>query len=368
MCGVALVTFSPLGTEEHAHGHGHGHEHGFAERFIELALESAPALLLGFVLAGFVSVFLPRASLRWLRSGSSSGQTLKGMAFGLPLPICSCGVVPMYQSLVRTGAPPTAAMAFLVATPEIGIEAIVLSVPFLGAELTGIRLATAAIVALAAGWIVGRRLPMAADTSTAGPPDRRPVGVRVKDALRFGFIEIVDETAAWLLVGLAIAAAVEPSGMSAWLSTVPPWLEVAGFAALGLPIYVCASGATPLAAAMILGGASPGAALAFLIAGPATNATTYGVLSRLHGSNTAVLFGAVVFGGAVLCGTAVDMLFGTSLTIPAMSESGHVDGSALAWICLAILGAAFAGAILRQGPRAFLSTVVSLGEEDHAHA
>lgn len=364
VCGVALVA-----VVGRANGGGHDHEHGFGERFLELSLESAPALVLGFLLAGVVSVFLPKASASWLRSGTAAGQALKGVAFGLPLPICSCGVVPMYQSLVRTGAPPTAAMAFLVATPEIGVEAIVLSIPFLGPELTALRLVAAAAVAMTVGLVVGRRVaraqPVAQAAATAAPAGS--IAERWGEALRFGFVEIVDETAAWLLVGIAIAAAIEPAALTVWLENVPSWAEVAGFAALGLPIYVCASGATPLAAAMILAGASPGAALAFLIAGPATNATTYGVLAKLHGRGSAVLFAAVVFGAAVACGVAVDALFG-GLTIPSMA-GGHTErGSALAWACLVILGLAFAAAIVRQGPRAFLSTVIALGgEEEHEH-
>lgn len=360
---------------DHA-GHVHealeqGVEHAltYGERFLEMALESAPPLLLGFVLAGLISVFLPQASMRWLRGGRPLGQTLKGMTFGLPLPICSCGVIPMYQSLIRKGTPPAAAMAFLVATPEIGIEAIILSVPFLGFELTGVRLLAAAFVAVVVGWAVGRGLPTQGSAERGGdtgPETARSFGEKFGDASRFAFIEVVDETAAWLLVGIAVAAAIEPSSMAVWLSGVPGWLEVLGFAALGLPVYVCASGATPLAAAMILAGASPGAALAFLLAGPATNVTTFGVLSSLHGTRVAVAFGATVLGAAVLSGIVVDALFG-NLTVPAAMGDAHVDGSMIAWVSLGVLTLAFAAAVLRQGPRAFLSTVVSFGGDEHAH-
>lgn len=365
-----MVVFVPLWfAVDDGHGHAHGpggHGATFADRFLDLALESAPALLLGFILAGFVSVLLPRAPLRWLRTGSSFSRTAKGVAFGLPLPICSCGVVPMYQSLIKRGAPPSAAMAFLIATPEIGIEAIALSVPFLGVELTVIRLVAAGLVALVVGWLVGRSLPTQGEaTPDLSTAETRSMGARVRDAFKFGLVEIVDETAAWLLVGLAIAAAIEPAALSEWLAHVPSVLEVAAFALIGLPIYVCASGATPLAAAMILAGASPGAAIAFLIAGPATNVTTYGVLAQLHSPRRALLFGAAMLVASVVVGVSVDIFF-SGLTIPA-TEGGHAEhGSWLAWSCLAVLSTAFVAAIIRQGPRAFLATVISLGDS-HDH-
>lgn len=366
--GALVVTALPQWLEHvhHGHDHDHGGTSGFADRFLELSLESAPALLLGFILAGLVSVMLPAAPLRWLRSRNTFVSTAKGVAFGLPLPICSCGVVPMYQSLVRRGAPPAAAMAFLVATPEIGIEAIVLSVPFLGGPLTAIRLVGAALVALTVGMIVGRSLsPRPLAEAPEPTDDRRSLVARLRAAFAFGLGEIVDETAAWLLVGLAIAAAIEPAGLSVWLANVPPVAEVAAFAALGLPIYVCASGATPLAAAMIFAGASPGAALAFLIAGPATNVTTYGVLAQLHSPRRAIAFGVTVFVSAVVVGVGVDALFG-NLTIPSAAAGEEHGHGLLAWFCLAVLLGAFLVAIVKRGPRAFLATVVAFGD-DHNH-
>ena len=359
--GIGLALAVPHLGEASGSLHGHGGE-GFAQRFLVLALQSSPALLLGFVLAGVLTVMLPRASVRWLGSGGALSQSAKGVAFGLPLPICSCGVVPMYQSLVKCGAPPAAAMAFLVATPEIGIEAIVLSVPFLGVKLTVVRLVAAGLVALGVGWLVGRGL-RPREMSPEGL-DSRPWGMglqRLRSALRFGLVEIVDAVGAWLLVGLAVAALITPNGLDQWLGQIPDWLEVVGAAGLGLPIYVCASGATPLAAALILAGASPGAALAFLLAGPATNITTYGVLSSLHGQARALAFGVAMFAGAVLAGVLVNQVPG-GFALPVLSGHHHPSLSWLAWASVAVLGAAFLASVIRQGPRAFLATVVSLGD------
>ncbi len=364
--GVGVVFLAPLLALDHSHGAS-----SFAHRFIDISLETAPPLLLGFLLAGVAAVALPMASLRWLRRGGPVSQAGHGVLFGLPLPICSCGVVPLYQSLVSRGVPAAAAMAFLVATPEIGIEAIVLSVPFLGWKLTGARVVAAAVVALLVGVVVGRlqQVRTGAESDVIGGITRAEgtLGQRVREGLRFSFGEVVDETAAWLLAGVALAAAFDPEVMTGTLHGLPPGVDVVGFALLGLPMYVCASGATPVAAALILVGASPGAAIAFLLAGPATNVTTYGVLQKLHGPRTAVGFGTVVFLGAVGSGLVVNMIFGSG--VPAGVLGTHADDASwLHWTAFIILGIAFMAAVARQGPRAFVATIVSFGGEDeHDH-
>ncbi|HCP47362.1 MAG TPA: hypothetical protein DIU15_15070, partial [Deltaproteobacteria bacterium] len=127
------------------------HDHnglGTAALFLHLALASAPALVLAYGMAGLVQAFLPKASMDWLGRGTGFGQAARGVAFGLPLPICSCGVIPVYRSLVLRGAPPSAAMAFLVATPELGLDAVLLSVPLLGGPMTVARVVCATLVAL----------------------------------------------------------------------------------------------------------------------------------------------------------------------------------------------------------------------------
>ena len=332
-------------------------------RLLDLALESAPALLLGFVLAGVGAELLPNAPLRWLRRGPPIVRSARGMLFGLPLPVCSCGVVPMYRSLIARGASPTAALAFLVATPELGIEALIISVPFLGWELTIARLLAAALVALIAGWWVGQKVnDLAADVRDEAPKsDDRPLSSRLRAGLRFGFVDIVDDIAAWLVVGLALAALVDPtSAASGWGASLPPGAEVIAFALLGLPVYVCASGATPMAAAMLAVGVSPGAVLAFLLAGPATNVTTYGVLTQLHGAKIAWRFGVAVVTLAILSGLAVDAAFPAGVSPPIAGAHEHTHGP-IAWVCLPILAVAFVGSVLRKGPRRFASQVVTLG-------
>ncbi len=344
-------------------------ENVFGRLFMDLALESAPALLLAFALAGIVQAALPGMGLAWMRRGSSHGQALRGVAFGLPLPICSCGVIPLYQSLVKQRVPATAAMAFLVATPELGVDAVLISLPLLGTDFTVMRVVAAVVVAMVVGVVVGRMADRAVAT------DQEPhealgrdesFSKRLVEGLRYGFVEVVDHTGPWIILGIVVAALVGPLLENPWLLELPTGVDVLIFALLGMPIYVCASGATPLVAVLILGGASPGAALAFLLAGPATNVTTFGVLGKLHGRKIAFLFALVIAGMAICLGFLVNLLAGQSggLDFPELhsDDPGFIKVGSLIG-----LGLLYILSILRQGPRGFMAQVHSPFQSEHDH-
>lgn len=369
LLAAGLLWWAPGATEAHAHG-------GAAEAFVRLVLESAPALLLGFTAAGLVQTFLPEAGVEWLRRGNVATQSLKGMAFGLPLPICSCGVVPVYEGLARKGAPMAAGVAFLVATPELGLDALLLSIPLLGAELAAVRLAAAVGVAMVVGMSLGlafgdRPPPEDPDAGCGGggccgPDEPQGLGARVQGALRYGFVEMVDHTGPWIFVGLAAAALLEPhldlTGLAAW----PGSLQVVAMALLGMPLYVCATGATPIAAMLLAKGVAPGGVLAFLLAGPATNLTTFGVLRGLHGRAVASAFVAAMLAACVAAGLATEALVSPSLAAAAAEHEHH----AAAWWQVAsawALGAAAVASLLRQGPRGLLRQVLAVEPHDHGH-
>ncbi|HEX8433784.1 permease, partial [Archangium sp.] len=199
-------------------------ELGAGATFLHLSLETAPALLAAYVLTGLGQVFLGDASLAWLRRGSTLTQALRGTVVGLPLALCSCGVLPVYRGLIRKGVPVAAALSFLVAAPEIGVSAFLVSVPLIGWPLTLARLGGAFLVALLCGVIVSRLVPaaqLAAMTSPAGGPTP-PLRQRLAQGLKEGLIESVDHTAPWILVGVGMAALVEPLLAAEWLSRLPP--------------------------------------------------------------------------------------------------------------------------------------------------
>jgi hypothetical protein len=178
------------------------------------------------------------------------------------------------------------------------------------------------------------------------------VPARLREALRFGFGPAVDGTASWILMGLLLSAVLMPYVDREWLAALPAGLDVPIAALLGLPLYVCATGSTPLAAMLMVQGLSPGAVLALMLTGPATNVTTFGVLARLHGGRVAALFAAAMWAGAVVLGWLVNWLLPPP-RLPVLAAA-HVHGSPLAWGALAALAAVFAVSLLRQGVRPFL--------------
>ncbi|MEM6786606.1 MAG: permease [Myxococcota bacterium] len=335
--------------------------------FAVLALESAPALLVAFTFAGLLQVFIGTASTRWLARGNAATQAVKGMAFGLPLPICSCGVLPVYRSLVVKGVPAAAAMSFLVATPELGLDAILLSVPLLGTELTAVRVVAAALVAFVTGSWIGRMIPPSPSSvpPSTVPPDAS-LAERVRAGLRFGLSEQVDHIGPWVVAGLVIAALVEPLTDEGWLATLPSAVQVPVMAAVGLPTYVCASGATPLVAVLLHKGLSPGAAIAFLLTGPATNITTFALLRDLHGRRTAMRFGLVVALLAVALGFVVNALLGRGAS--GANDLHDIAAEGATWLQVAAafaLAGLFLASLWRQGPRGVLAQVLT--PHDHSH-
>ena len=345
LTGIALV----LGFSEHSSLYT-----GLGTRFMGLWLESSPALVLGFVSAGLLSSFLPSAPIRWVQRGNRLSQSIRGVVFGLPIPICSCGVVPVYRSLLQRKLPIPAALAFLISAPELGLESVLLTIPLLGAQFAVVRVIAAAALAVFVGFVVGSfaSTSLASSHSDTQTASETSLGLseRFRRATHYAFVEVVEDVAVWILIGLLIAAAVPPDSLLSGLTQVPASLHVPLAAALGVPMYVCASGATPIAAALVAAGLSPGAGLAFLLSGPSTNMTTFGVLKRFHGQATAVAFGALIIVSASLLGWGLDQF------IPSLPSPGPIRHpehfSGFAWVTGVFVAGLFIAALFRRGPRA----------------
>lgn len=361
---------------------GEGRGQATLDAFLDLVLESAPALLIAYGVAGIIGSVMGEAPARWLRRGGAGSQSLRGVLFGLPLPLCSCGVVPVYKSLIARRVPATAALAFLIATPELGLDAILLSLPLLGAELALARVIVAFLLALAVGWLVGgwaeRRAAARVEAATAegggccasdGAEDGdapTTLGGKLLAGLRTGYGDVLDSTGPWILVGLLLAAFIQPWVDGEALTRFGPLAQVPVFALIGLPVYVCATGATPLVAVLIAKGLSPGAALAFLLTGPATNVTTFGVLEQLHGRKLAVVFVVVMIVAVLLLGWGVNLVWPALVdTAPAAAVHEHEEHGLVAIISAVALGLLFLLSLVRQGPRAFLGRLWEQGGHDH---
>ena len=352
---ILTVVISHSGLDDLHTGHELHLLEQIAGAFYSLALVSAPALFLAYLLSGIVYAFTPSHSVKWISSGSQTAQATKGVIVGLPLPVCSCGILPFYETLIKRGTAPAAAMAFLIATPELGLDAILISFPLLGGEFTIIRLVCAALLA----FIVARTVSSFMSSSQEIIEDEKtePFKDRLANGLKFGLVDLVDHTGPWIVVGLAMAAFAQPLLLEYPLG-FNQFLEVIIFSVIGIVVYVCASGATPLAAVLILGGLSPGAALAFLLTGPATNISTFGVIARLHNKRIALYFAIAATLTAIILGTLVNYFFSDSG--PTALLDHHHDRVAW-WRIAALWGTAliFLYSIMRRGARGFFSEVLS---------
>ena len=339
---------------------------GFIDSLLALTAKSAPALLAASATIMLTKAFVPGSMVKFFHGKTAFGQALRGTVAGLPVPICSCGVVPVYRGLVAAGTPPPAALSFLVAAPEVGWAAIMLSFGLLGTKLTIARLASAAVLALAVGVVVGRMIkaqPAVEDQSEA----KAPLKQRLIDGFQYGFITIVNDTAPWIIAGLMLAAALEPAIGSTWLAELPRGVDVLVATLIGLPLYVCASGSTPLVAILIAKGLSPGAAVAFLLTGPATNLTTAGLLSSLHGRRTAVAFAIVMIVMAILTGLGVNYFIPGDVSVPAVSAL-HEHLGPFELSAAALLALVYLAALTRLGAPGFIAKVVSPHAEEASEA
>ncbi|MFT4843332.1 MAG: uncharacterized membrane protein YraQ (UPF0718 family) [Planctomycetota bacterium] len=357
------------------HDHFPTGDHGSpAQVFLGLALESAPALLIAYFLVGLCHAFMPGNWLKSMTRGSKISQALRGVAIGLPLPVCSCGVVPIYRELIQKGAAVAAAIAFLVATPELELAAVMLTWQLMGGEVALVRALMAAVLALVVGVLVAslakpKAREPAPEDLPCSMPDEQTGGLleRLKTAVKFGYGPAVDSTATWILTGLLLSAMLMPYVDREWIASLPVGIDVPIAALIGLPLYVCATGSTPLAAMLLVQGLSPGAVLALLLTGPATNITTFGVLSKLHGARTALVFAVSMWLGAVGLG----YLANWAIEVPEITSLGqHVTESTFAWVLLWGVALVFGWSLLRQGVRPFLERLfespVNL-EHDHGH-
>lgn len=358
----------------------------FFDHLLNLFLDTAVWLLFGLVLAAILKGWIPTTLVeKWL-SGKGAGSVIRAALIGAPLPLCSCGVLPTAIALRRSGASKPATVSFLVATPETGVDSISVTYALLGPVMAIIRPISAIISAVVSGMMIllfdasenrisptkkitdkteagccsgkektvvsrccnqseepatsCRSKTEATESSCCSAQLSTPKRAGILAGLQFAIVDILDDISKWLTIGLVLAAVVatlvEPASLSQWGSGLTAMLLML---IVGLPLYICATASTPLAAALLAAGMSPGAILVFLLVGPATNIASIGILSRELGIRAVVIYLAGISICAVLLGLATDAILSDQMiTVGAMMA--HHDSTSfmiIKWVAAIIL-------------------------------
>jgi hypothetical protein len=303
--------------------------------FWQLFILSAPWLLLGLFIAGVINVYLPERFLVKHLGKEGLLTTIKAALIGAPMPLCSCGVIPAALGLRRAGASKSATTAFLVSTPETGVDSISVSYVLLGPFMAIIRPIAAISSAIVAGLLVGSEKPEQANSNTPQEKDEQTAsskavtsccagkkhdtvktaasslthGQKLKKALSFSCTKLLEDTAKWLMLGLFFAALIQTYVPADFFTQ---WgqglLAMVVVILISIPMYICATASTPIAAGLLLSGVSPGAVLVFMLAGPATNIATLGVVASELGKRAVAAYLIGVIGIALLFGLLTDFL------------------------------------------------------------
>ncbi len=280
--------------------------------FWRVLVEMSPYLLFGFFVAGILSMFISASTVERHLGGRGIWPIIKASAFGVPLPLCSCSVIPVSASLRKHGAGKGATTAFLISTPQTGVDSIFVTYSLLGLVFAIVRPIAALLTGILGGWLV--------DVTAGAGPDQAQEPChdaccvheekrhRIRDGLRHGFITIPKHIARDMVIGLALAAlitALIPDDFFAeYLGT--GFLSMVVMMLMGIPVYVCATASVPVAAAFMMKGITPGAAFVFLMTGPATNAATIAIIRNMMGNKSALIYLATVAVSALAFGLLLD--------------------------------------------------------------
>ena len=325
----------------------------FVENVIHIWLEAAPWLFLGLLIAGLIRAWLSMEQMsRWL-GGRGFFPVIKAALLGTPLPLCSCSVLPAAIALRRGGASRGATVSFLIATPENGADSLAVSYALLGPVMTVARLVAALASAVFTGqfaefvskpptsnvgddgWSREQKQAAAslkkngsrdvADNATSdmsldsgkreeccgkdSSANAKEIPPNLWNSLLYSFSDLLADIAVWMLIGVLAAAAIAtfitPEAMADWGSGLGAMLAIL---VIGVPMYICATASTPVAASMLAAGVSPGTVLVFLLAGPATNLASLGIVRREVGWNAAVAYLAGICLSSVALGLALDQV------------------------------------------------------------
>ena len=322
--------------------------------FWNTATEMSPYLLLGFFVAGILSVLVSQKFVEKHLGGRGIRPLLKASLFGIPLPLCSCGVIPVSMSLHKHGASEGSTISFLLSTPQTGADSILVTLSLLGPVFAIFRPVVALVTGIVGGSIVNafgqdpkyesQPSPKCTDECCEETDKKR----KIARGLKYGFVTLPRDIGKAMLVGLIIAAvisAVIPDDFLAEKLLGTGIFAMVAMMFLGIPIYVCATASVPVAAALILKGLTPGAALVFLITGPATNAAGFTTIWKVLGRRTAIIYLFTVMVCAIGAGLLLDTML-PELSVSVKSHMHQMGGSVFEHLAAVVLLAVLVYAIL----------------------
>ncbi len=254
-------------------------------------LVSSPFLIFGLFFSGLIHALVPESKIKKIMGQKGFWPVVKAAVIGVPLPLCSCAVIPTAVSLKKNGASNAATSSFLISTPETGIDSIALTYALLDLPMTIIRPICAFLTALVAGLFQmlfnEKDLKVKNENVVTSCCDENKVEKKffkkIFSGIKYAFNDLLDDMAPWLLIGIIASALIEYFLPPDIFSNLNGPLGRFFIILISIPMYICASASTPIAAAMVLKGMSPGSALLILLAGPSTNISNILVLQKFIG-------------------------------------------------------------------------------------
>ena len=306
----------------------------------KMFLEMSPYLLLGFAFAGILHVLIPKEVVTKQIGKKNIWSTIKATLLGVPLPLCSCGVIPTGVSFYKNGASKGATNAFLISTPQTGVDSILITSSLMNWPWAIARPIIALITGVFGGFLTDRmdneENEVLEDVESCSDCTITEKKHWLVEIFNYAFLEFLPDISRQLVVGILIAVAITmfipPSVFSNYLTN--PIFNMLLILVASIPLYVCATGSVPIASSLLVLGVSPGAVLVFLMAGPATNAATISVLWKSLGKKATLAYLISIIGGALFFGLLIDYVLPTEwFTISEMANT-HIHGEGESWIAI----------------------------------
>ena len=325
---------------------------------LNLVNAMAPYLLLGFFLAGLMHAFVPAKLYQQHLGKPTFKSVLYSTMIAIPLPLCSCGVIPTAMSLRREGASKGSVIAFLIATPQTGVDSILATYSLMGLPFAIVRpiaaLTTAILGGQATNILESRLNDKEQNTNTSAQDSKGETFLnKIKTALRYSFYEMMQDIGKWLVVGLILAGLITLYIPDTFFEHFAnnTLLSILIVLMCAIPMYLCATGSIPIAIALMLKGLSPGAALVLLMAGPAVNVASILVIRKVMGTRTLLIYLMSIIAGATGFALIIDYVFPRDMFISPLIQNCalcHEGTPYFRWVCTALLFILLANALFRR--------------------